>query len=111
MLKIQNTWNAILATSEKVVDGEHFCLPSKIFDVVNSKKRILAFVTSGSQEKFLKEYPQSVFLNPDNVEGSSKLLKKVINEGYDFTSKSLDNSYSRHEQSQKLLSILANLKH
>ena len=111
MLKIQNTWNAILATSEKVVDGEHFCLPSKIFDVVNSKKRILAFVTSGSQEKFLKEYPQSVFLNPDNIEGSSKLLKKVINEGYDFTSKSLDNSYSRHEQSKKLLSILANLKH
>lgn len=51
------------------------------------------------------------FLNPDNIEDSSKLLKKVINEGDDFTSKSLDNSYSRHEQSQKLLSILANLKH
>jgi hypothetical protein len=106
VLAIQNSWNAILATSEKVEDGEHFCLPSKIFDAVETKKRILAFVTPGSQENFLKEYPQSVFFNPDSIEQNSKLLKQVICEGNAYNSKPLNKFYFRNEQSLKLISIL-----
>ena len=111
VLRIQNSWNAILATSEKVENGVHFCLPSKIFDSIETKKRILAFVTPGSQENFLKEYPQSVFFNPDSIEKNSNLLIQVINEGNNYNSNSLNPHYSRKRQSLKLLSILYEAKY
>ncbi len=106
VLCIQNTWNAILATSEKVVNGNHFCLPSKIFDAVESKKRILAFVTDGSQKTFLKDYPQTVFFEPDQSLENSEKLGEIISNNLNFASKSLDKFYSREHQSQVFYNLL-----
>ena len=106
VLSIQNSWSAILATSEKIVGGEHYCLPSKIFDAVETRKRILAFVTPGSQENFLKLYPQSVFFDPDKIEENNRLLLQVIKQGNMFDSAPLDKTYSRNVQSLKLLDLL-----
>jgi glycosyltransferase involved in cell wall biosynthesis len=78
VLRIQSSWDAILATSEKIPDGDHFCLPSKLFDVVNSKKRILAFLTPGSQLNFLKDYSQVVFFQPDEFEDNVTKLKELV---------------------------------
>jgi hypothetical protein len=110
VLSIQNSWNAILATSEKILNGNHFCLPSKIFDVVASKKRILAFVTDGTQKRFLTDYPQSVFFDPDILEENIDKLESIISQGDNFESKSLDEFYSRTNQSRLFYSILENIK-
>lgn len=106
VLSIQSSWNAVLATSEKIVNGNHFCLPSKIFDAVASKKRILAFVTDGSQKTFLKEYPQTVFFDPDNLEENIFKLEATINQGANFESSSLDEFYDRSNQSRLFYNIL-----
>jgi hypothetical protein len=110
VLAIQKSWSAILATSEKIEGGQHFCLPSKIFDAVQSKKRILAFVTAGTQETFLKGYPQTVFFNPDLLEKNSILLGQVIGEGNNFLSFPLDSQFTRETQSLKLIEIISKVK-
>jgi hypothetical protein len=106
VLRIQSSWNAILATSEKVVNGNHFCLPSKIFDAVESKKRIFAFVTDGSQKSFLKDYPQTVFFEPDEIKINSEKLGEIINSKLEFPAKSLDKFYSREHQSEVFFGLL-----
>jgi hypothetical protein len=106
VLRIQSSWNAILATSEKVVNGNHFCLPSKIFDAVESKKRIFAFVTDGSQKTFLKDYPQTVFFEPDESTENSEKLGKIIRNNLNFASKSLDKFYGREHQSEVFYNLL-----
>lgn len=78
VINIQNSWDAILATSEKVNGGMHFCLPSKVFDVVRSKKLILGFLTSGSQYNFLKNYKQVKLFNPDEPEINKDKLKDLF---------------------------------
>ena len=106
VLSIQNKWSAILATSEKIKNSDHFCLPSKLFDVVETRKRILAFVTSGTQKNFLRSYPQTVFFNPDSIEENSRILEDVINDGSNYKSLSLDREFTRYTQSLKILDLL-----
>jgi hypothetical protein len=106
VLTIQSSWNAVLATSEKIVKGNHFCLPSKIFDAVASKRRILAFVTEGTHKRFLEDYPQSVFFDPDNLEENIFKLEVTISQGDNFESSSLDEFYDRSNQSRLFYNIL-----
>lgn len=106
VLTIQSSWIAVLSTSEKILNGNHFCLPSKIFDVVESKKRILAFVTDGSQKTFLKEYPQTVLFEPDDYKENWKKLYDIIINNFDFASKSLDKFYTREHQSEVFYRLL-----
>lgn len=106
VLTIQDSWDAILATSEKIQDGEHFCLPSKIFDAVQSRKEILAFVTNGSQKNFLKYYPQTTFFNPDELEKNCDKLEEVINKKDKKKSLPLEHFYSREKQSEIFYNLL-----
>lgn len=105
-----STWSAILATSEKVLDGRHYCLPSKIFDIVNSRKRILAFVTEGSQKSFLSEYPQTTFFDPDCVKINSELLRYVILNNTKIPALPVHKKYFRNSQGLSLLKLLRELK-
>lgn len=101
VLRIQNSWDAILATSEKVFDGQHFCLPSKLFDIVNSKKTILGFLTPGSQSNFLKDYGQVLFFEPDEFEENVDILKKVVNKDICIEADELSQSFYRNELAKK----------
>lgn len=82
-LELQETFDAFLATAEKVEDGEHYCLPSKLFDYINKGKPVLAFVTEGIQKTFLMKSGMGIFCNPDNAEESANVLEMVLN-GHDF---------------------------
>lgn len=106
VMNVMNSWDGVLATSEKVMNGKHFCLPSKLFDVVESKKRILAFVTPGSQFDFLRNYSQTIIFDPDKTPDNVKLLKKIINETGNFITDSISHEFSREYQSNKLLALL-----
>ena len=106
VLKIQSGWDAILATSEKVEEGEHFCLPSKLFDGVALRKRIFAFVTPGSQYNFLKEYAQVTFFDPDATEVNTKILKQLITANTTVVCDELSENFTREYQSKKLLNLI-----
>jgi glycosyltransferase involved in cell wall biosynthesis len=53
-LALQQNFDIFLATSEKKIGGEHYCLPSKIFDYIGQNKPVLAFVTEGIQKEFFE---------------------------------------------------------
>lgn len=76
---LQKTFDAYLATSEKVKGSEHYCLPSKLFDYVNRGKPILGFVTEGIQKDFLIKSGMGVICNPDKIEESARTLKSLLN--------------------------------
>jgi hypothetical protein len=77
-LKIQNSFDAFLTTSEKVEGGEHYCLPSKIFDYVQKQKPILGFVTEGVQKQFLSESGLGIVCDPDDVQGSAQQIIELV---------------------------------
>ena len=77
--EMQKSFDAFLATSEKVENDEHYCLPSKLFDYVNQSKPIVGFVTEGIQKEFLLKSGMGIICDPDNTEGSAKVLKELIN--------------------------------
>lgn len=96
VLKIQNSWDGILATSEKVNDGQHFCLPSKLFDVVHSQKRILAFLTPGAQLNFLKDYRQVMLFIPEEFDKNALKLKELVeNKDISFETDPLSSDFHR----------------
>ncbi|MGN6436115.1 MAG: glycosyltransferase [Agriterribacter sp.] len=77
-LKIQDSFDAFLATAEKVDGAEHYCLPSKIFDYVQKGKPILAFVTSGVQKDFLLKSEVGIYCDPDNASESALKIRNVV---------------------------------
>ena len=78
-IALQNQFNALLCTSEKVINGEHYCISSKVFDYVQMKKPILGFVTPGAVKNFIEESGCGVIFDPDNTEESSMKLEQLIN--------------------------------
>ena len=85
LLEVQHSFDALLATSEKVVGGSHYCLPSKLFDYVSANKPIFAFVTEGEQKRFLELSGIAILFDPDDVKGSAKKLSEVLREGRTLT--------------------------
>jgi hypothetical protein len=100
---LQKQFDIFLATSEKMIGGEHYCLPSKIFDYVGQNKPILAFVTEGIQKEFLINSGLSIFCDPDNIELSANSIHDLILKGKDFTpnNRYLD-QYHRFNLTKKL---------
>ena len=110
VLEIQTSWDAILATSEKVIDGEHYTIPSKSFDSIKLQKPIFAFVTPGSQFNFLKDYRQTVFLNPDNIAVNANIMKSVIGGETKIHFDPLSDKFTRAHQTKKLIAIIKEIE-
>jgi hypothetical protein len=105
--EIANGFDYLLATSEKNIVGPHYCLPSKLFDYLELNKPILAFVTEGSQKKFLNESGRAYILNPERPIESSKKMHLIftnqeklgLNRDYLF-------NYNRRKLTQNLSKII-----
>lgn len=78
VLNKQNEFDFLLATSEKKIGGEHYSLPSKIFDYVQANKCILAYVTSGSQKDFLLNLGIAILFDPDKIDENVELLHDIL---------------------------------
>ena len=78
VLNKQKEFDFLLATSEKKIDGEHYSLPSKIFDYVQANKCILAFVTPGSQKDFLCNLGTAILFDPDKIDENVDLLNDIL---------------------------------
>lgn len=101
------TMDLQLATSMKRDDGGDYCLASKTFDYLLARKPILAFVTEGSQQDFLRQSGAAVICDPDNTEGSARVLGDLIAKGADLD---LDpgylNQFHRREAARRMAAIL-----
>lgn len=107
VLRIQSSWDAILATSEKIIDGNHYTVPSKSFDSIKSKKKIFAYLTPGSQLNFLKAYSQVEIFSPDEITKNAQKLERDITERCETTMDELSPEFTRESQSEKLLDLIS----
>ena len=83
-LSLQNNFDLLLATSERVINGEHYSLPSKIFDYIRLGKPILGFVTPGIQKDFIERSGLGVICDPDNSRETTEKLNALIEKGMVF---------------------------
>jgi hypothetical protein len=100
---IQSTFDAFLCTSEKVINEDHYCLPSKIFDYINFGKPILGFVTEGIQKEFILKSNIGIVTNPDNIQESMNAIEGL----FQFKGLSLDKEYIKKFSSSHLSFQLA----
>lgn len=83
-MEIQKSFSALLCTSEKVINEEHYCLSSKVFDYVQMQKPILGFVTDGITKEFIRRSGCGLILDPENIVESSKTLESLITKEMQF---------------------------
>jgi len=105
-IKLQHSFDAFLATSEKVIDGEHYCLPSKLFDFIDKGKPIIGFLTKGVSADFLRSSKLGFICNPDDVEESVLKLKIIIEGSYKLIP---DREYLKKFERRELTHKLAGL--
>lgn len=77
-LKFQQSCDALLITSSKVVGGEDYSIAGKTFEYMIMNKPILAFVSDGAQKRLLENTGLTVICNPDDSESSSEKMIELI---------------------------------
>jgi glycosyltransferase involved in cell wall biosynthesis len=102
-LKLQSSFDLLLATSEKVIGNDHYCLPSKLFTYLGSGKPLLGFVTRGIQHDFILQSGLGVICDPDKEDDAVNIIDKIITEGY---TKDLNISYLRQFDNSRAISGL-----
>lgn len=107
---LQQDFDLILATSEKVINGKHYCLPSKLFDTIGINKPILGFVTEGVQKEFIQQSGLGIVFDPDDIDLAADNLIKLLTEGKQFT---VDINYlqefNRKNLARQLSEVLKNV--
>jgi glycosyltransferase involved in cell wall biosynthesis len=96
----------LLATSEKNFKGPHYCLPSKIFDYLEFRKPVLAFVTEGSQKEFFRNSGNGIIFNPDNIAENVMELIRIFNSPLNLK---LNNDFLSNYHRYKITGQLAQL--
>jgi len=81
-LELQQSFDLLLATSEKVIGNDHYCLPSKLFTYLRSGKPLLGFVTRGVQHDFIEKSRLGVICDPDDLIAASGMIEEMISKGY-----------------------------
>lgn len=110
VLKVQQSFDALLATSEKVINGEHYCLPSKVFDYLRTQKPIIAFLTKGAQKTFFDEIEAAIFCDPDDLPQAVHQLEKVINGEFSLSIRyDKLQKYHRRNMTSKLAQTIKNI--
>jgi Glycosyl transferase 4-like domain/Glycosyl transferases group 1 len=72
-----------IATAEKVLDGEHYCLPSKLAEYLQYEKPVIGFVTKGIQKDFIQNSGMGVCIDPDELEHELPRLEKILFNGFE----------------------------
>lgn len=106
-IEIQQGFDVLLATSEKVVGEEHYCLPSKIFDYVGLSKPVVGFVTEGIQKDFILNSGIGIICDPDNATQSAEKIGRLFFDGAHFKiNKEYLRQFERKSTAGKLASLL-----
>ena len=81
--ELEKSFDILLTTSEKVINGEHYCLPSKLFTYLLAKKMIFGFVTEGVQKEFLEKSGIGIVFNPDNIDENVIKLENYFSSSFE----------------------------
>jgi glycosyltransferase involved in cell wall biosynthesis len=81
VLELENKFDLLLATSEKTKGTNHYCLPSKLFNYINSAKPIIGFVTDGPQKDFIQNINCGIIINPDDSSKAASKIEDIITKG------------------------------
>lgn len=81
-IEIIKNSDALLITSEKVINGKHYCISSKLFDYLATNKLIFGFVTEGEVKEIIDKTKSGVVFNPDEVNRNAMKMKIIFTEGY-----------------------------
>ena len=65
VLTLEKQFDLLLTTSEKSKYNDHFCLPSKIFNYLESGKPILALSNNGPQSRLVKSVNCGIVIDPE----------------------------------------------
>lgn len=104
---LQNSFDLLLATAEKVIDSDHYCLPSKLFSYLQTNKPIIGFVTNGIQKDFIEKSMAGLTFNPDNEEESANKLEQLFNEGFtSFLNKDYLATFSNEFTNAQFIEVL-----
>lgn len=112
--KVQETmksFDLLLATSEKVLNDDHYCLPSKLFTYLQSNKPVVGFVTDGIQKEFIERSGAGKTFNPDKVDESASLLEELLKSGITLKldAEYLEQFTNKYTNAQ-FIEILSNIK-
>lgn len=103
VLQFEQSCDALLITSSKVIGGRDYSIAGKTFEYFASKKPVFAFVTEGAQKDLLEKSGMAVLFDPDKPAEAASLLKRVIEDGAKLNpNSSFLNSLSRREVTRAL---------
>lgn len=77
-LQFQQSCDALLLTSSKVLNGRDYSIAGKTFEYFISGKPILGFVKEGAQKDILKESGMALLLDPDDSTTAAQQLHQWI---------------------------------
>lgn len=75
--------NFFISTAEKVINGEHYCLPSKLAEYLQYEKPVIGFVTPGIQKEFIAQSGIGICINPDRETEALQQFTEVIEQGFE----------------------------
>jgi glycosyltransferase involved in cell wall biosynthesis len=82
-VQLLSGFDYFLATSEKVLGDEHYCLPSKLFTYLRFGKPVLGFLTEGIQANFVRESGMGLVIDPDDTASAASILEDALSSGYE----------------------------
>lgn len=77
-LQFQQSCDALLLTSVKVIGGRDYCIAGKSFEYLVSGRPVVGFVTEGEQRDFLEGAGIAVICDPEQPESSALQLEHLI---------------------------------
>lgn len=106
LLPVIERAHAFLGTSEKVQGGEHFSLPSKLFEYLSSPRPVLAFVTRGVQRDFIEDSGRGIVIDPDLPNAGARLADVLTNGLTLRTNREYLAQYHRRHTAAQLATVL-----
>lgn len=107
-VQLLSGFDYFLATSEKVLGDEHYCLPSKLFTYLKFGKPVLGFLTEGIQASFVSQSGMGLVVDPDDTESAATILEDVLSCGYEETpNKDYLDGFSSRSTNREFVDTLA----
>ena len=77
-MHFQQTCDALLITSSKVIGGSDYSIAGKTFEYFTMQKPIIAFVSEGAQKDILQQSGTALICDPDNAESAAENILELF---------------------------------
>lgn len=106
-IRFQETCDALLITSSKVIGGSDYSIAGKTFEYFKIQKPIIAFVSEGAQKEILEQSGTAVICDPDNSENAADNIFQLFEHKVNLIP---DNNFltslSRKKLTEKLSAVI-----